>query len=81
MAVATYAPGVRRRCYGRTESVMEPGEYALRGSILDLYPPGLEYPLRLDFFGDELESIKSFDSLTLEFLFEKTSLIFSKGNC
>ncbi|MDX2258131.1 MAG: transcription-repair coupling factor [Hyphomicrobiaceae bacterium] len=48
----------------RTGTVMEPGEYAVRGGILDLYPPGRGTPIRLDFFGDTLESIKSFDAET-----------------
>ena len=48
----------------RTGTVMEPGEYAVRGGILDLFPPGRSNPLRLDFFGDTLESIKVFDART-----------------
>jgi transcription-repair coupling factor (superfamily II helicase) len=40
---------------------MEPGEYAVRGGILDLFPPGRSTPVRLDFFGDTLEHIKAFD--------------------
>jgi transcription-repair coupling factor (superfamily II helicase) len=40
---------------------MEPGEYAVRGGILDLFPPGRSSPVRLDFFGDTLEHIKAFD--------------------
>ena len=47
--------------YGRAETVMEPGEFALRGGILDVYPPGAPQPLRLDFFGDELDGIRTFD--------------------
>ncbi len=50
--------------YGRTATVSEPGEYALRGGILDLYPPVADDPLRLDFFGDELETIRPFDALS-----------------
>jgi len=50
--------------YARMETVSEPGEYALRGGIVDLYPPGESQPLRLDFFGDELESVRRFDPLT-----------------
>ncbi len=50
--------------YTRTGTVMEPGEFAVRGGILDLYPPGRQSPVRLDFFGDTLESIKSFDADT-----------------
>ncbi|MFA9473733.1 MAG: transcription-repair coupling factor [Filomicrobium sp.] len=50
--------------FTRTGTVMEPGEYAVRGGILDLFPPGRSMPVRLDFFGDTLESIKSFDPQT-----------------
>jgi len=50
--------------YGRTETVMEPGEYALRGGIIDLFPPGQKHPVRLDIFGDDLESIRTFDPLS-----------------
>ena len=42
----------------------EPGEYAVRGGILDLFPPGMDQPVRLDFFGDTLESIRIFDPET-----------------
>ena len=47
--------------YGRSEIVMEPGEYAIRGGIIDLYPAGFAEPFRLDFFGDELDSIRTFE--------------------
>lgn len=47
--------------YLRTQTVREAGEFALRGGILDLFPAGFASPVRLDFFGDELESIKTFD--------------------
>ena len=71
----TAAPGTRleqetltgyfaRNGYQRAETVGEPGEYALRGSIVDVFPPGEVQPLRLDFFGDELESIRRFDPLS-----------------
>ena len=48
--------------YVRAETVMEPGEYAVRGGIIDVYPPGRTEPLRLDFFGDELDTMRSFDA-------------------
>jgi transcription-repair coupling factor (superfamily II helicase) len=47
--------------FNRSSTVREPGEYAVRGGIVDLYPPGLAEPVRLDFFGDTLETIRSFD--------------------
>jgi transcription-repair coupling factor (superfamily II helicase) len=45
----------------RTSTVREAGEYAVRGGIIDLYAPGMAEPVRLDFFGDTLETIRSFD--------------------
>ena len=45
----------------RTGTVLEVGEYAVRGGILDIFPPGRAKPIRLDFFGDTLESIRQFD--------------------
>src|SRR5208282_6040561 len=50
--------------FGRASSVRDVGDYATRGGILDLYPPGAPAPIRLDFFGDTLESIRSFDPET-----------------
>ncbi len=50
--------------YNRSSTVREPGEYAVRGGILDLFPAGLEMPVRFDFFGDSLESIRTFDAET-----------------
>ncbi len=52
--------------YKREEEVTEKGSFALRGDILEVYPINAENPLRFDFFGDELESIKSFESETRE---------------
>ena len=48
----------------RASTVREPGEYAVRGGILDLFPPGMDMPVRLDFFGDALETIRVFDAQT-----------------
>lgn len=47
--------------FGRVPTVRDVGEFAVRGGILDLYAPGWSEGLRLDFFGDTLESIRSFD--------------------
>ncbi len=57
----------------RTGTVMEPGEYAVRGGLIDLFPPGRAAPVRLDFFGDTLETIKTFDPET-----QRTSRSISK---
>src|SRR5271167_4865950 len=50
--------------YARASTVRDVGDYASRGGILDLYPPGAAAPIRLDFFGDTLESIRAFDPET-----------------
>lgn len=50
--------------YLRTDTVREPGEYAIRGGIVDLFPPGYEEPLRIDLFGAEIETIRSFDPVS-----------------
>jgi transcription-repair coupling factor (superfamily II helicase) len=47
--------------FSRTGTVVDPGDFAVRGGIIDIYPPGAELPVRLDFFGDALESVRSFD--------------------
>lgn len=50
--------------YTRSQQVMDEGEYAIRGGIIDIFPPGNSNPLRLDFFGDELEVIRIFDPVS-----------------
>src|SRR5271154_5223176 len=47
--------------FTRSGTVREAGDYAVRGGIVDLFAPGMVDPVRLDFFGDTLESIRSFD--------------------
>jgi transcription-repair coupling factor (superfamily II helicase) len=47
--------------YLRVPTVRESGEYAVRGGLVDLFPGGSEAPLRFDFFGSQLESIRTFD--------------------
>ncbi len=53
-----------RNGYARAGTVREPGEFALRGGIVDLWPPGIEEPLRLDLFGSSLEAIRTFDAVS-----------------
>ena len=55
---------LQRQGYGRTDTVIDKGEYAVRGSIVDIFPSGMDEALRLDFFGDELESLRTFDPNT-----------------
>ncbi len=47
--------------FTRASTVRDAGEYAVRGGILDLFAPGMAQPVRLDFFGDTLETIRAFD--------------------
>src|SRR6185369_11252436 len=47
--------------YVRTDTVADAGEFAIRGALVDLFPAGEALALRLDFFGDEIESVRRFD--------------------
>ena len=53
-----------RMGFVQTPTVMEAGDYAVRGGILDIFSPGETGPVRLDFFGDTLDGIRQFDSAT-----------------
>jgi transcription-repair coupling factor (superfamily II helicase) len=50
--------------YSRASTVRAAGEFAVRGGLIDVFPPGGPEPLRFDFFGDELENIRAFDAET-----------------
>ncbi|MFP5350426.1 MAG: transcription-repair coupling factor [Gammaproteobacteria bacterium] len=50
--------------YQNVSQVMEPGEYAVRGGLIDLYPIGSHTPYRIDLFGETIESIREFDAAT-----------------
>ncbi|MBX2834744.1 MAG: transcription-repair coupling factor [Micavibrio sp.] len=50
--------------YTRSETVRETGEFAMRGGIIDIFPAGAENPYRMDLFGDEIETLKTFDAIT-----------------
>ena len=47
--------------YQRVDTVLEPGQFSHRGGLLDVWPPSEPYPARLDFFGDEIDTIRRFD--------------------
>ncbi len=47
--------------YRAVETVFEPGEYAIRGALIDLYAMGMEQPVRIDLFDDEIDSLRYFD--------------------
>jgi transcription-repair coupling factor (superfamily II helicase) len=50
--------------YERNDPVEMAGQYSIRGGILDVFPPEQEQPVRIEFFGDEIESIRRFDAAT-----------------
>jgi len=50
--------------YQRVDTVIEQGQFSRRGGILDVWTPAEEVPVRLDFFGDDLETIRKFDVVT-----------------
>ncbi|MEL7212086.1 MAG: transcription-repair coupling factor [Pseudomonadota bacterium] len=53
-----------RMGFTQSPTVMEPGDYAVRGGIIDIYPPGEAGPVRLDLFGDILDGARRFDPVT-----------------
>ncbi|WP_163850577.1 transcription-repair coupling factor [Pseudooceanicola aestuarii] len=53
-----------RMGFSQSHSVTEPGDYAIRGGIIDIFPPGPGGPVRLDFFGDVLDGARRFDPAT-----------------
>src|SRR5450830_1729893 len=55
--------------YSHVSQVMSPGEYSVRGGLLDLFPMGSALPYRLDLFGDTIESIRTFDADTQRSLY------------
>jgi transcription-repair coupling factor (superfamily II helicase) len=55
--------------YEHVEQVVHPGEYCIRGGLVDLFPMGSHLPFRLDLFGDELDSIRTFDPDTQRSLY------------
>ena len=61
IAISRLAEMLQANGYVRTDTVHDRGEFAIRGGIVDLFPGGEEQPLRLDFFGDEIETVRRFD--------------------
>ncbi len=90
-ASMTLKPGVRLKDevlkqflsdngYSRVGTVVDPGDFAVRGSLVDIYPPGSPSPVRLDFFGDALESIRSFDVTTQRTTEQLKQLVMNAAN-
>ena len=59
--IAVLARELREQGFAETDYVYEPGQFAVRGSIFDVYSYSSEYPFRIDFFGDEIDSIRTFE--------------------
>jgi len=68
------AARLERNGFDRVATVREVGEFAVRGGILDVFVPGTEEPVRLDFFGDTLESIRTFDPASQRTIAQARSL-------
>jgi transcription-repair coupling factor (superfamily II helicase) len=66
--------------YARTGTVVDSGDFAVRGGLIDIFPPGHEEPVRLDFFGDTLESIRTFDPQSQRSTNQLTSLTLNPAN-
>lgn len=77
MDLTAVAIKLRELGFQEIDYVYEPGQFSLRGSILDVYSYSNEYPYRIDFFGDEIDSVRTFNvetQLSLEHL-ESVSII------
>ena len=61
ISVTDIAKTLREFGFREVDYVYEPGQFALRGSILDVYSFSCEYPFRIDFFGDDIDSIRTFE--------------------
>ncbi len=61
VVVSQLASKLRELGFKEVDYVYEPGQFALRGSIFDVYSYSCEYPFRIDFFGDEIDSMRTFE--------------------
>ena len=61
--------------YGSVPLVEDPGTFSVRGGIIDIFPPDLELPVRIDFFGDTVETLRSFDPVSQRSLHPLPELI------
>ncbi|BBI74750.2 hypothetical protein HAALTHF_41110n [Vreelandella aquamarina] len=57
----TFRESLSRAGYRAVETVYEPGEYAMRGAIIDLFAMGMDEPIRIDLFDDEIDTLRHFD--------------------
>ncbi|MGD0884302.1 MAG: transcription-repair coupling factor [Thermodesulfovibrionales bacterium] len=71
----TIGERLRALGYGRVSIVVEKGEYCMKGWLLDIFPSTTEYPVRIEFFGDEIEDMKTFDLDSQKSLGQIVSLV------
>ena len=64
LAMDGFLEFLNRNGYVRVETTREPGDYSIRGGIVDIFPPGDDAPFRIDLFGEQIESIRSFDPMS-----------------
>ena len=64
LSLESFTKNLHKIGYNRVNSVMEHGEYSVKGSLIDLYPMGSRLPYRVDLFDQEIESIRTFDPTT-----------------
>lgn len=60
IALDEAAAALVRNAYTRVDLVMDRGEFAVRGGLIDVFPPTMPYPVRIEFFGDDIDSIREF---------------------
>jgi len=65
--------------FSKTDYVAFEGDISIRGGIIDFFPLGMENPIRVDFFGDEIESIREFDPLSQRSIKSHTEIMFFKS--
>lgn len=65
--------------FSKTDYVANEGDISIRGSIIDFFPIGLESPIRIEFFGDEIESIREFDPISQRSIKEHKSISYFKS--
>lgn len=64
LPIATLVDRLTQAGFAHVSQVSERGQFSRRGALLDLFPPGLQFPIRLDYFDDEIDSIRIFDVKT-----------------
>jgi len=78
LEISDFAKKLVNLSYERTDLVESRGEFAIRGGIIDLFPPQLEHPIRIDMFDDEIESIHTFaisDQRSIEVLTDLVEIL------